>query len=180
MNILPYFNYPKRYDGLSIISLWNKLWTRTNWFHKAPQFEPFYLLYLMLWESELCSNTSPCRWTHQGPPKLWYPSATLHGVTAQMTSTWVIRYSNWLRPGRSDDWSSNPGSGWEFLSSTLCLDRLWGLLSLLSNGYQGLFPWGYSVWGVKLTTHHHLVPRSKNAWSFISNPPIRLYGVVLS
>jgi hypothetical protein len=34
-------------------------------------------------------------------------------------------------------------------------DRLWGPLSLLSNGY-----WGYSGRGVKLTTHLQLVPRS--------------------
>jgi hypothetical protein len=35
--------------------------------------------------------------------------------------------------------------------------------SLLSSGYQGLFTWDYSGRGVKLTTHLHLVPRSKNA-----------------
>jgi hypothetical protein len=28
--------------------------------------------------------------------------------------------------------------------------------------------------------HLHLVPRSKNAWSCTSTPPIRLHGVVLS
>jgi hypothetical protein len=33
---------------------------------------------------------------------------------------------------------------------------------------------------MKLTTHLHLVPRSKNAWSYTSTPPIRLHGVVLS
>jgi hypothetical protein len=33
---------------------------------------------------------------------------------------------------------------------------------------------------VKLTTHLHLVPRSKNAWSHTSTPPIRLHGAVLS
>jgi len=33
---------------------------------------------------------------------------------------------------------------------------------------------------VELTTHLHLVPRSKNEWSYISTPPIRLHGVVLS
>jgi len=32
---------------------------------------------------------------------------------------------------------------------------------------------------VKLTTHH-LVPRSKNEWSYTPTPPIRLHGVVLS
>jgi hypothetical protein len=33
---------------------------------------------------------------------------------------------------------------------------------------------------VKLTAHLHLVPRSKNEWSYNSTPSIRLHGVVLS
>jgi hypothetical protein len=33
---------------------------------------------------------------------------------------------------------------------------------------------------VKLTTHLHLVPRSKNARSCTSIPPTRLHGLVLS
>jgi hypothetical protein len=28
--------------------------------------------------------------------------------------------------------------------------------------------------------HSHLVPRSKNAWSYISTPPVHLHGAVLS
>jgi hypothetical protein len=40
-------------------------------------------------------------------------------------------------------------------------DRLWGPPSLLSNGYQGFFPWRQSGWGGKLTNHLHLVPRSR-------------------
>jgi hypothetical protein len=48
-------------------------------------------------------------------------------------------------------------------------ERLWGPSSLLSNGYQGLFL-GEKRPGVKLTTHLHLVPRTKNVWSYTSTP----------
>jgi len=53
---------------------------------------------------------------------------------------YLNRYSAELRAGLSDDRGSLPTEGWEFLSSTPCPDRLGGPLSLLSNGYRGLFP----------------------------------------
>jgi hypothetical protein len=58
-------------------------------------------------------------------------------------------------------------------------ERLWGSPSLLSNGYQGLFPWGVKRPG-READHLRLVPRSKNVWCYTSTPPIRLHGVVLS
>jgi hypothetical protein len=47
-----------------------------------------------------------------------------------------------------------------FLFST-AFYRLWGPPSLLSNRYQDLFPMGQSGRGMKLTTHHHLLQRSR-------------------
>jgi len=37
---------------------------------------------------------------------------------------------------------SCPSRDWEFFSSPPHPERLWSPPSLLSNGYQGLFPWG--------------------------------------
>jgi hypothetical protein len=71
----------------------------------------------------------------------------------------------WLQAGRSDDRGSSPGGGWGFFRSTPCPNRLWGSPNLLSNWYQGLFPWEWNGRDVKLTAHLHLVPRSGNAWS---------------
>jgi hypothetical protein len=53
------------------------------------------------------------------------------------TAQW---YTARLRTGMIEGLS--PGKGWEFFSSPPCPDRLCVPPSLLSNGYQGLFPWG--------------------------------------
>jgi hypothetical protein len=44
--------------------------------------------------------------------------------------------------GMDDRGSFLGGGGWEFFSSMPCPDRFWGPYSILSNGFQGLFPWG--------------------------------------
>jgi hypothetical protein len=78
---------------------------------------------------------------------------------------------------RLDGRGSIPG-GERFFSSLKRQERLWGELSLLSNGFQGLFLRRKSGWGVKLTTHLHLAPRSKMVKLYLHSP-IRLHGVVL-
>jgi hypothetical protein len=73
-----------------------------------------------------------------------------------------------------DGLGSIPGRGKRFLSSPLCQKRLWGPPSLLSNGYQDLFTWEQSGRGMKLTTHLHLVPRSRMEELYLHSP-IRLH-----
>jgi hypothetical protein len=65
---------------------------------------------------------------------------------------------------------SRPGRGWEFSSSPSRPDRLLGPPSLLSNRYQGLFSWGLSGRGVKLTTHLHPVPRLRTHGAILPLP----------
>jgi hypothetical protein len=38
----------------------------------------------------VCSVETPWRWKHHGPPKRWYLTTTLHGVTTQKTLTWIF------------------------------------------------------------------------------------------
>jgi hypothetical protein len=63
------------------------------------------------------------------------------------------------------------------VENTNNMNRNTGIILYVS---KGVFPRGKSGWGVKLTTHPHLVPRSKNAWSYTSTPPIHIHGMVLS
>jgi hypothetical protein len=49
-------------------------------------------------------------------------------------------------------------------------NRLWGPSNLLTNGYRRPFSRGQSGRGVKLNTHHQLVPRSRRRGSILSLP----------
>jgi hypothetical protein len=44
-------------------------------------------------------------------------------------------------------------------------------------GTGGFSPGVKRGWGVTLTTHPHLVPRSRMSKSYTSSPPKRLHGV---
>jgi hypothetical protein len=60
-----------------------------------------------------------------------------------------------------------------FLLQSLSPDQLWGPPSFLSNGYRGSCPPDVkNSRGVRLTTHPHLVQRSRICRSYISSPPI--------
>jgi hypothetical protein len=52
-------------------------------------------------------------------------------------------------------------------------DWLWSPPNLISNGYQGLFPWGKSSLGVKLTSHFPTSAGVKKMWiyKYTSTPP---------
>jgi hypothetical protein len=45
-------------------------------------------------------------WRQKGHPKHWYPTATLHGITTQMTWTWIFTAVNFVT-SRLCSWDFN-------------------------------------------------------------------------
>jgi hypothetical protein len=50
---------------------------------------PSYTPCLFLCQPFPASFTSPWRWRKQGPPKRWYPTASLHSVTIKKATTFI-------------------------------------------------------------------------------------------
>jgi len=71
------------------------------------------------------------------------------------------------------------GRGWEFFSLSPHPDQLWGPPSILSNAYQGFFPWRVKQLGREADHTPPLRDKVKNVWSYTSILPVLLHGMVL-
>jgi hypothetical protein len=80
---------------------------------------------------------------------------------------------------RLDGWNSSPGRSKRFFSSPQLPEGLWDPLSVLSDEYWGLLSCGQNCRGLKLTTHPHLVRKSRMVELNVHSS-IYLHGVVLN
>jgi hypothetical protein len=71
---------------------------------------------------------------------------------------------------------------WAHLTSTSCyVETFQRMIRFWENRWSYIWaPFKGDFIRVITRTHFHLVPRSKNEWSYTSTPPICLHGVVLS
>jgi hypothetical protein len=96
----------------------------------------------------------------------------IHMIISLGTARSVYR-----RARRPRSWGSIPGRGKRLFSPPQRPDRLCSPLSLLSNGYRGLFSWGQSGRAVKLTTQLNPMAKSRMV-ELCLHFHIRLHGVL--
>jgi hypothetical protein len=89
--------------------------------------------------------------------------AEMRNVETWIACSFLAHLLSWLGYGMNVR-GSIPGRNWEFFCSPPRPERLWGQPSLLSNGYQGLFP---RVKGPEREADHSHPSSAevKNAWS---------------
>jgi hypothetical protein len=73
---------------------------------------------------------------------------------------------------RLDNWALIHERGRDFFSLPLCPDQLCCPPSLLSDGYQELFPYGLRGQGMKMTTGLHLLPRLRCVVLYLHSPHV--------
>jgi hypothetical protein len=87
-------------------------------------------------------------------------------------------YSVWLRAGRPGDRGSIPGRGKRFFLLSSVSGPALGPTQPPVQWVPGVLSPGVKRgWGVTLTTHPHLIPRSWMSRTYIPSPPKRLHGV---
>jgi hypothetical protein len=118
--------------------------------------------------------------------RMWYyeicaldPVIQYNGIMCIARPILRTEIAQWYSAGLRAGWSggSIPGRGWEFFSSPLCPDRFWGPPSLLSNGYQGALSLGVKRPGREADHSPPSSAEAKNAWTYTSTPPVRLWPV---
>jgi hypothetical protein len=97
-------------------------------------------------------------------------SASLHRGSPYSCITWGM--NNRPVSGRSSDTEARSPAKAKDFSCRLCPDQLWGPSSLW---VTRSIPGGKARWGVTLSTHPHLVPRSRMSRSYNSSPPWHLH-----
>jgi hypothetical protein len=117
-------------------------------------------------------RTSPWRWRQHGPPKRWYPTATLHGVRTQKTSSWIFtadKTSDHCTLSLASPYLHNFSQiNFNIILGHTCPNRLRGTTSLLCNRYGGFLPWNKAAgtWSSPLSS-----AEIKHAWSYTSTHP---------